>query len=165
MRWPVGRPAVAAYLRSPSFLERVRKKIRFHAAPASACDCGIYGAGFTTATSYLMTPANAGAATVGRVAGIVALWGDVVEREAGWRASRGYPRHLFVPGLNAGTKLLSEGLRAYGVSVDVVDASRALDVSAALAPFDPLSRGTPRDAKMVVRDTGLESKRVSTAAS
>ena len=133
-RWSPARPAVAACLRTPSFFERVRKKTRAHLAPASECACGIYGAALPTASSYLGTPVN-GAHVVGRVVGIVSLWGNVVECAAGWRASRGYPRHLFVP-LGPLREPLAEGLTAYGVPVDLVDASGAHDVWAALASFE-----------------------------
>jgi hypothetical protein len=63
------------------------------------------------------------------VIGRVALWGDVVEGPAGWRASHAYPTELFVPSAAAGRSGLRhrayvdeiiQALEAYEVPVDLV---------------------------------------------
>ena len=136
--WLPAQPAVAQCLRDPSIFQRVRRKARVHAAPAAACACGIYGATRVTAASYLTTPARWGSGVVATVIGLVALWGDVVEADAGWRASRAYPQRLFVPPLRGSREPVVEELAAYGVPVDGVDGWRGADVSAALVRFDPL---------------------------
>jgi hypothetical protein len=67
-----------------------------------------------------------------RVIGRVALWGDVVEGSAGWRASHAYPTELFVPSGAAGRSGLRrrayvdeimQALEVYGVPVDLVSPS------------------------------------------
>jgi len=64
-----------------------------------------------------------------RVIGRVALWGDVVEGPAGWRASHAYPSELYVPSPSVAYRGLRQrarldeilfGLEAYGVPVDLV---------------------------------------------
>jgi hypothetical protein len=70
-----------------------------------------------------------------RVLGRVALWGTVVECERGWRASRAYPAHLYVPSPRRPALFVLTGLRrpalpaeeialelaAYGVPVEIVE--------------------------------------------
>jgi hypothetical protein len=66
------------------------------AAPDVACSCGIYGVrSYAAARWYLEGQAALDPAD--RVIGRVALWGDVVVSEGGWRASFAYPIELFVP--------------------------------------------------------------------
>jgi hypothetical protein len=78
-----------------------------HEAPAAACVCGIHAlADRTTAERYLVGRNDPW--IVGRVLGLVSLWGTVVECERGWRAERGYPLRLW-----AADSLLA-GLSAYG---------------------------------------------------
>jgi hypothetical protein len=67
-----------------------------HNAPDIACSCGIYGVRSLAAARWflesevVLSPAD-------RVIGRVALWGDVVVSQWGWRASFAYPLELLVP--------------------------------------------------------------------
>ena len=73
-----------------------RKTPTEHAAPALACRGGLDGVrSVAAARSYLERPALL--CRDDRVIGRVALWGNVVEGPAGWRASHAYPIELFVP--------------------------------------------------------------------
>jgi hypothetical protein len=102
-----------------------------HAPPQMDCHCGIYGVqSVIAARSYLERPDLLCRGE--RVIGRVALWGDVVEGELGWRASRAYPIELFVPApavVRSGLRRrahMDEILRAleeYRVPVDVVEPS------------------------------------------
>jgi hypothetical protein len=56
---------------------------------------------------------------------MVALWGEVVEGERGWRASHAYPTRIYVP-LRAGSDHqevndIALDLAVYGVPVEVLD--------------------------------------------
>lgn len=105
-----------------------RKKPAEHPPPELDCHCGIYGVqSVAAARSYLELPPLL--CRDDRVIGRVALWGDVVEGPAGWRASHAYPLELFVPlpvvahrGLRqrAYANEILFGLEAYRVPVDVV---------------------------------------------
>jgi hypothetical protein len=59
--------------------------------------------------------------------GRVALWGTVVEYEAGWRASMAYPERLYLPAWRASGAPLANveevamGLADYRVPVEIVD--------------------------------------------
>jgi len=101
-----------------------------HAAPDLDCRCGIYGVkSAVAARSYLESQPLLGREE--RVIGRVALWGDVVEAQLGWRASHAYPIELFVPtpavvwsGLRrrAYVDEILFALQAYRVPVDLVTA-------------------------------------------
>jgi hypothetical protein len=58
---------------------------RFHRAPAPRCAWGLYGLKDATALRQSRSPA---------VIGTVALWGQVIEHELGYRAEFGYPQRL-----------------------------------------------------------------------
>jgi hypothetical protein len=100
-----------------------------HAPPDMGCRCGIYGVqSVIAARSYLERPDLLCRGE--RVIGRVALWGEVVEGELGWRASRAYPIELFVPapavvrsGLRrrAHVDEILQSLEEYRVPVDVVE--------------------------------------------
>jgi hypothetical protein len=76
-----------------------------HVAPELACGCGIYAAREPEeALRYALGRDEPH--VVGRVLGLVALWGRVVEGEHGWRAQRAYPYELE----------LEEVSRRYGVA-------------------------------------------------
>ena len=59
--------------------------------------------------------------------GRVALWGQVVECERGWRGSHAYPEHIFVPTTASDGKPIARvdelalGLTDYGVPVELVE--------------------------------------------
>jgi hypothetical protein len=95
--------------RMVSFPRVWRKTPSGHAAPAERCRCGIYGAkDLVHAARYLVAinPARCLPTTFwldpprsplfGAAIGRVSLWGLVVECEHGWRASRAYPRELYL---------------------------------------------------------------------
>src|SRR5829696_380443 len=95
--WPQEEPLVATCRhRRRSWRPWWREVKVDHGAPADDCGCGIYGADREKATHSYGRLALPGWA-VGRVVGRVALWGDVVECERGWRASHAYPSRLCAP--------------------------------------------------------------------
>jgi hypothetical protein len=108
LTWPAGRPLVAECLRHEDpFAEAIPP----HPVPGAPCSCGFHAARDPAdALSYARGRDEPG--TVCRILGEVALWGHVIETEAGWRASHAYPVRLYVPELTLG-----EALAAYGVPV------------------------------------------------
>jgi hypothetical protein len=75
--WPPGEPLVARCAAG-------------HSAPDFDCACGIYAAKrLELALPYRVGRDERG--TVGRVVGLVALSGDVIEHADGWRASHARP--------------------------------------------------------------------------
>ena len=97
--------------------------------PLASCQCGIYATYLPELEPLL---AEAPWETGARVLGQVSLWGDVIECERGWRASRAYPERLYVPA--RGGKLSREevisGLAAYRVPVEPLGCSAAQAVAA-----------------------------------
>jgi len=108
-----------------------------HTAPAGGCGCGIYGSFEPAhAVAYMSRFFKHREDVVHRVIGTVSLWGEVVECESGWRASRAYPRRIYVP-RPEGRRFFFRGLRRpalpaaeialaladYGVSVQLVACS------------------------------------------
>ena len=124
------RQAVTARCLRPRWLRWGRR----HHAPHADCECGVYAGEMDVAASYFRDPFfGGGSETVTRVLGRVALWGEVVECERGYRASHAYPLELYVAGRTArGDERtcaleLAARLEVYGVPVFVVDADeRAL---------------------------------------
>lgn len=128
--WEPGRPLEArCEHRRRSVWRPWRVYRNEHPAPEEECSCGIYAASARSAARrYLGVPSPVGTGL--RVLGRVALWGDVVESENGWRASCAYPSLLFVPlagyhGLRSSRRraiadALAVGLEAYGVPVELV---------------------------------------------
>jgi hypothetical protein len=114
-----------------------RLELNDHGAPDFDCSCGIYGVrSVAAARLYLDSPAFVSPGE--RVIGRVALWGDVVESESGWRAAHAYPLELYV---HVPTTAQGGGFRRrasvdeivialdiYGVPVDVV-ASQSVRVA------------------------------------
>ncbi|HET8605796.1 MAG TPA: hypothetical protein VFL66_02080 [Gaiellaceae bacterium] len=121
--WEPGRPCGAECLR-PRLLRRFRR----HSAPSFGCDCGIYAAELDIAALYLSDLRLGRPGEVRQVLGRVALWGEVVECERGYRASLAYPIELYVAARAAGGMLrdgaaeVAAALEDYGVPVAVVDA-------------------------------------------
>jgi hypothetical protein len=103
---------------------------RAHRSPDLRCHCGIYAAQRDTIDAGLLSQRSLRPLVIGRVN----LWGDVLEAEYGWRASRGYPERIFVPRIGAPPKdedyRIAEGLEAYGVPVSIV----SVDSAGALLP-------------------------------
>ncbi|MEJ2866510.1 hypothetical protein WCD74_01950 [Actinomycetospora sp. OC33-EN08] len=94
--WPAGRPMVAQCA-SPR-----------HTPPGTSCPCGLYAVDDTATLGW--SPSDH------EVLGVVALWGDVVEGERGWRASHAYPRFLVTgPGVSEEQRAVIA--RRYGVPV------------------------------------------------
>ena len=128
--WPQEEPLVATCRhRRRSWRPWWREVKVDHGAPGDDCGCGIYGAEREKATHSYGRLALPGWA-VGRVVGRVALWGDVVECERGWRASHAYPSRLCAPVVvpfrrrrrEARTsEQIAAALGAYGVPVESVD--------------------------------------------
>jgi hypothetical protein len=76
-----------------------RRRVPAHeTAPHPACACGIHAAADVEhALAYLGDSSEGDAVVRGQVLGRVALWGNVVEGLAGWRAEKGYPVALYLP--------------------------------------------------------------------
>jgi hypothetical protein len=94
VRWEPGRPLEASCEAD-------------HAPPRIGCACGIYAAGeprlphtylppHVKAADRIRTQAILGYDVVMAV-GLVALWGQVLECDWGWRAQLAYPRSLYLP--------------------------------------------------------------------
>jgi hypothetical protein len=120
--WPPGR-ALAAECRRRRLLRRST-----HDAPSLSCHCGIYATQLEELEPLLVdAPWESGV----RVLGEVSLWGDVVECERGWRASRAYPARLYVPAADGKLtqRLVVDALAAYGVPVEPLGCRPAHAVS------------------------------------
>jgi hypothetical protein len=107
-----------------------------HPTPSVDCGCGFHAArDVADALSYLRGRDEPG--TVCRILGEVALWGRLVETEAGWRAAAAYPVRLYTP-----DDAIADALAGYGV--DVVCAMCASPSSRTCTetpwPFAPRSR-------------------------
>ncbi len=92
---------------------------KMHAVPADNCRCGVW---VVCAPLMLREPEWVTAPPPGiqpipgvLVVGQVAIWGDIIEHERGWRGQFAYPTHLY---LFADDELLASRLRAqYAVPV------------------------------------------------
>jgi len=122
--WPPGEPLQADCLRTPPLLGWLLRRPP-HPAPETHCECGIYAAELDYVGQYLAdVPAQP---AVARVLGQVSLWGDVVECERGFRASRAYPLRIYVP-VDAAVEddrypeELAECLSAYRVPIELLPA-------------------------------------------
>jgi hypothetical protein len=106
--WTPGEPAVAACRRDE---DPFTLPIGPHPVPAGTCNCGFHAAHDPAdVLSYLRGRDEPG--TVCRVLGKVALWGHVIEAEAGWRAAMSYPVRLYVD-----DRAVAAALAVYGVPV------------------------------------------------
>jgi len=99
-----------------------------HESPEIECTCGIYGVRSAAVARWYLER-RALFYNADRVVGRVALWGDVVESESGWRAERAYPLELFVPAaatLRGGLRRCADvdeivlALAAYRVPVEIL---------------------------------------------
>jgi hypothetical protein len=125
--WPPRTELVACCLQHTLRLPwRKRSK---HVPPAGGCGCGIYATREPgEAATYLEGRSSADALSVHRVIGTVSLWGRVAECTRGWRASRAYPKAIYVPATRAPYWLRAEradevalALTDYGVPVELLD--------------------------------------------
>lgn len=121
--WPARAALRAQCLRSPSLLQRIRRRDA-HEAPRRLCECGIYGTSAEQVVDYLTQTPRTGA---GRVFGLVSLWDTVIECDRGYRAGSAYPARIYVPSdaSNEGEDGWAEiafGLQHYGVPVETVSA-------------------------------------------
>jgi len=78
-----------------------------HLSPSAGCTCGVYAScqpgpaltflpPYARAVSSIIAPAILGYDRVVAI-GVVALWGEVVVCDWGWRAQFAYPTKIFVP--------------------------------------------------------------------
>jgi len=106
--WTPGTTALATCRRHDDlFAEPVAP----HDTPGLACGCGFHAARDPVdALSYLRGRDEP--TTVCRILGEVALWGRLVETEAGWRAGAAYPVRLYVD-----EPQIALALSVYGVPV------------------------------------------------
>lgn len=134
--WPWGFP-MSANCEHRRFSLRTpwRRRASGHEAPEEACTCGIH-ASFepVTVMPYFQHRAPG---SICHALGRVALWGDVVECEAGFRAQRGYPTRLYVPDLQRiggwpwlrfDALQVARGLTGYGVPVETIGVAREQDI-------------------------------------
>ena len=106
--WTPGTTALATCRRREDFFA---EPMPAHPTPTADCGCGFHAARDPAdALSYLRGRDEP--STVCRILGEVALWGRLVETQAGWRAAAAYPVRLYVPDED-----LAEALAVYGVSV------------------------------------------------
>jgi hypothetical protein len=91
--WAPGTTALATCRRREDFFA---EPLPPHPTPSVDCTCGFHAARDPAdALSYLRGRNEP--KTVCRILGEVALWGRLVETEAGWRAAAAYPVRLYVP--------------------------------------------------------------------
>ena len=135
--WPVGEPLIAAC--SWAGLA--------HHPPGPGCRCGLHaGRDAAEAAYHADLPSRSGEPLA---VGLAALWGKVVEGEAGWRASHAYPEVLYVilrsPGRRERCAEMAWDLTAYGVPTGVLDCTRRgiLDALRATTAAARLSRPLP----------------------
>jgi hypothetical protein len=123
--WTPGTTALAVCRRREDFFA---EPLADHATPGLECGCGYHAARDPAdALSYLRGRNEP--TTICRILGEVAIWGRLVETEAGWRAAAAYPFRLYVP-----DDAIADSLAVYGVPV----------VSAACGlPSSPTCTGTP----------------------
>jgi hypothetical protein len=106
--WLPGEQAVAACRRADDPFAR---PVPEHEVGSSLCACGFHAVRDPVdAFSYLRGRDEPG--TVGRILGEVALWGDVLAGEAGWRATSAYPLRLYTADSD-----LARAFAPYGAAV------------------------------------------------
>lgn len=104
-----------------------RRKHNRHHAPDFSCSCGIYASRTTElAGQYVFTAEFERRHVVGRVIGLVSLWGRVLACRRGWRAEFAYPARIYVPldaedvRRSSRVEELALSLADYGVPVEIV---------------------------------------------
>ena len=138
--WPTGGPVLAeCRLYEDPFAPAVGP----HPVPGRECSCGFHAArDAADALSYARGRDEPG--TVCRILGEVALWGHVLETEAGWRASHAYPAHLYVPDAE-----LAAALTVYDVTVSSSGCESVSSLTCTATPlrsarFSPIWRHATR---------------------
>jgi len=136
--WKPGSAFVARCLRSQWLSRIAAGGGQAHAPPAELCSCGVYAASdLSLACAYLgdrLVPKSLAWPLLHRVLGSVALWGEVVECERGWRGSYAYPAQLYVCRRDgAGARVLPaeelvDELSGYRVPVELIEGGRPRDV-------------------------------------
>ena len=144
--WPTWTP-IEAVCRRNRFVAREAPSHEQHVAPVGSCRCGVYGAlQSDRARQYFVASwAEPDAAPipclpdgyVPRAIGRVSLWGRVLECEQGYRASHGYPAHIYLParrpdGEAYDVESAALDLLAYGVPVEILDVATRAEIAAAL---------------------------------
>jgi len=127
---------------------------QIHPVPTQECQCGLWAVchpmllnevGWTHAPPQ-GTPKLSGALVVGQVA----LWGNIIEHERGWRAQFGYPTHLYL--LDDDEQLAGTLRERYVVPVVW---GREAEVLEQILPSD--LRRQPRPRAVSVKPTDLAS--------
>jgi hypothetical protein len=104
-------PGTTALARCQRRADLFAEPIPPHRTPSLECGCGFHAARDPVdALSYLQGRNEP--ATVRRLLGEVALWGPLVETEAGWRAAAAYPVRLY-----AADEAIAEAISVYDVPV------------------------------------------------
>jgi hypothetical protein len=127
--WPICETLAAeCEQRGRYLLKPWRKRPPRHEAPDEPCTCGIYALSQVEPLRIYVYPYDLPRKRIlQQVVGRVALWGTVVEYEAGWRASMAYPDRLYLPAWRASGAALADiddvalGLADYRVPVEIVD--------------------------------------------
>ncbi len=118
-----------------------------HRPPGTGCRCGIHATrDADEAAFHAEVPSRRRDPLA---IGLVALWGDVVEAERGWRAARAYPETLYAILRDESERERVAGLAwdltAYGVPAGVLDCTRrgVLEALRATAPAARRPRPVP----------------------
>ena len=124
--WEPRERHTATCLRRRRWRERLQRPRAAHPAPHWDCTCGIWAVGSACETVRALDSYGRSWKPLHRVVGQVALWGEVVQHDRGWRAQYAYPTRLLVPvrRLNdrpvADVDELVEALEVYGVPVGML---------------------------------------------
>jgi hypothetical protein len=115
-----------------------------HEGPSRNCDCGIYAADTAERAGMYLDDRATPWSALNRVIGLVALWGNVVQCDTGWRASRAYPVRVFLPSYGAGRRKdafeLRRTLLDYAVPVEQLDCGHRVELVALLTGLEPALR-------------------------
>jgi hypothetical protein len=118
-----------------------------HEVPSQPCNCGIHAANdLETAADYFYLYDDVHQPHLRyRAIGSVSLWGSVIEGDQGWRASRAYPRRIFLPrtdrsGRPTDVEAIVDGLSDYAVPVEIVENAAETALGNAFRRIKPNSR-------------------------
>jgi len=131
LAWPLGQPVVAECRR---YEDPFAESVLPHPVPGAPCSCGFHAARDPAdALSYARGRDEPG--TVCRILGEVALWGHVIETEAGWRASHAYPAWLYVPRCE-----LAVALEGYGAPISCAECASLSSPTCTATPSPSVPR-------------------------